>query len=610
MGIIFYFYFPSTQRSQDIFFDWKEGLAKDQGIRDVLAAYVPEDALKHSKTGGLVPALGKAFALLGSLIYSKTESGGEQILSIRPNEAAFVLRGNRVEGLYYEGNGPHIESSLKGAGFKFLATASSVAAYGLYLTETITMPAAAGLSFGAWLSALIPVLSTGDCRLLLVETTPFELDLEIGHDPQKPLITKDGEFARGSIYSLMKIRVDRVEKLIDLLGSRNYLTKSDVQQGLSRDFIHRTLTPHVSTLESTELRTNPEVHQAIETFARSGVAEYFDRFGVDLERLTIGWDLTESEKRERKVKEVALSQAGKDLQAKIDQKDRERETQARKDAQKLESESRKETLEIKIDEAIDIANQESSLKKHLIETRSKEDKLGHELKLEASKRFAEMVAAESEVEKVRLQKEIELSGFKHEKAALDTDATIALEDKKHEAEQKRRYRDAEVKTNITAMEDEQDLKKLEQLKKIEREDYLTLKKTEAEIEMEKIKFSQDMEFKQKELEAQARLKEMELKSKLSADQIMALSASESDAAAQAMAEKFKSESQKSEDMLRKMSEMMQGQMNTVNQMALNYGAQMADVARAATGGRAESTRVCGKCNTPMDAHWKVCPNCG
>ena len=129
-----------------MFFNWKEGLAKDQGIRDVLAAYVPEEALKYSKTGGLLPTLGKAFALLGSFIYSKTESS-EKTFSIRPNEAAFVLRGNRIEGLYWEGNAPHLEANLKGAGFKFLATASSVAAFGLYLAETITMPAAAGLSF-------------------------------------------------------------------------------------------------------------------------------------------------------------------------------------------------------------------------------------------------------------------------------------------------------------------------------------------------------------------------------------------------------------------------------------------------------------------------------
>ncbi|RME88421.1 MAG: hypothetical protein D6785_00905, partial [Planctomycetota bacterium] len=281
-----------------MFFDWKKALEQEENLSHLLAAYVPEKLFYEGKPGGLIPAVGRAFAALGKFLYSKPTHDSPQF-SIRPNEAAFLLKGQTLAGIYLEGQCSDYHRQVwEKRGFQFLASLTSGAAIAAQLAGQITMPAAGAITFGAWVSALLPVLKSGDYRILLVDTTPFEMDLPIGKGSSPTLVTQDKETVSGTIHGLFQIEATNVDKMVSLMGSRNYLTKEQIAHLLERDFIHRTLIPHISTLNSSELRTNPKIHSDLETFAKAGVAEYFEPFGVKLSRFTIAWDLTEAEKRE------------------------------------------------------------------------------------------------------------------------------------------------------------------------------------------------------------------------------------------------------------------------------------------------------------------------
>lgn len=100
------------------------------------------------------------------------------------------------------------------------------------------------------------------------------------------------------------------------------------------------------------------------------------------------------------------------------------------------------------------------------------------------------------------------------------------------------------------------------------------------------------------------MEKLKLQKEMTPEQLLALASFSSPAAAQSIGEKFKAQAESLEEKNRAMREMMQKQIETTNQMALNYGNQMAHVAQSC------ASQKCRFCSKEIQASWKLCPYCG
>jgi hypothetical protein len=204
-------------------------------------------------------------------------------------------------------------------------------------------------------------------------------------------------------------------------------------------------------------------------------------------------------------------------------------------------------------------------------------------KLEAEKRKRKAFL-EGEIDTVK--SELEVKKIQIEMQKLDMELADLNEERAAKHKQKK-----------LAIEREDRKARLE----MEREDALIRKTTEASLELQR-----------KQVEGTIDAERLRMQSAMTPEQLLALAAPQSAAAAQAMGEKFKAQALTGDEKMREMMELVKKQSEAAQQMALAYGSQMADVAKAAASpaqARAVTVLRCPSCHQELQPAWRTCPYC-
>jgi hypothetical protein len=143
----------------------------------------------------------------------------------------------------------------------------------------------------------------------------------------------------------------------------------------------------------------------------------------------------------------------------------------------------------------------------------------------------------------------------------------------------------------------------EEMLRMEREDEILRKNAHITQEIQSGQARVGNELQLKQAQTFAELEKLKLQKEMTPEQLLSLASFSSPMAAQSMGEKFKTQAEALEEKNCAMREMMQKQIETTNQMALNYGNQMAQVAKS-------YTQKCHFCSKEIQVTWKLCPYCG
>lgn len=153
----------------------------------------------------------------------------------------------------------------------------------------------------------------------------------------------------------------------------------------------------------------------------------------------------------------------------------------------------------------------------------------------------------------------------------------------------------------------------DELARREMERRLAEKERTADLESRTMDSQVERTLRLKDAASRAKLEAIRAQADLTPEQILAIQSAETPAAAEALREKFRAEAARDTSAAERMQQMAERSAQNLQEQAVKFGDQMADVAKAAAGARprdqAEPDPRCPSCGKVVQRDWRTCPFC-